>query len=59
MKTDKSKKESQKFSLEKMNFAKLKNTHLVVGGKAVALELDDPNTGTATSKYCDKKKVEY
>ncbi|CAM3448749.1 hypothetical protein [Flavobacterium chungbukense] len=56
MKTEKSKKEVQKFSLEKMNFAKLKNMHLVVGGGAVAVDENDPATGTATSKNCDKKK---
>lgn len=58
MKTNKSKKESQKFSLEKMNFAKLKNIHLVVGGGFVPD--DAPATGgTATSKYCDRRKIDY
>jgi len=53
MKTNKSKKESKKFDLEKMNVTKLKNLHLIVGGGN--LEGDDPDTGTATSNRCDKK----
>jgi hypothetical protein len=52
MKTNKSKKEKHKFDLEKMQFAKLKNMHLILGGG------DDPDTGTATSRRCDKKKNE-
>jgi len=49
MKTNKSKKDSKKFDLEKIKFAKLKNMHLIIGG-------GDPDTGTATSSRCNKKK---
>ncbi|CAM3448779.1 hypothetical protein [Flavobacterium chungbukense] len=57
MKTEKSKKENQKFSLEKMSFAKLKNMHLVVGGAPVA-EDGTFTSGTATSKNCNRKKTD-
>ena len=50
MKTETTKKDSKKFDLEKMEFAKLKNIHLITGGG------DDPDTGTATSRRCDPKK---
>jgi len=40
MKTNKEKKVSKKFDLEKMNVAKLKNMHLINGG--YALGFDDP-----------------
>lgn len=52
MKTRKLKKESKKFDLEKMEFAKLKNMHLIIGGDK------DPATVTATSNRCDKKKAD-
>ena len=51
MKTNNSKKEIKKFDLDKMNFAKLKNMKFIVGGG------DDPDTGTATSKRCDRKII--
>lgn len=50
MKTNSDKKEIKKFDLEKLKFAKLKNMHLIIGGK------QDPETGTATSSRCDRKK---
>lgn len=40
MKTDKQKDKKKKFDLEKMQVAKLKNMHLIVGGNAA--EFDDP-----------------
>ncbi len=40
MKTDKQKDKPKKFNLEKMQVAKLKNMHLIVGGNVV--QLDDP-----------------
>ncbi|MFH6994185.1 hypothetical protein [Flavobacterium sp. FlaQc-48] len=55
MKTNNSKKESNKFDLEKMEFAKLKNMHLINGGQ-IDLEDPDPDTGTATSNRCNRKK---
>lgn len=52
MKTNKAKKEIKKFDLEKLQFAKLKNMRLIIGGK------QDPDTGTATSNRCDRKKLD-
>lgn len=43
MKTNKEKKVTKKFDLEKMNVAKLKNMHLINGGNA-----DDDNVNTVT-----------
>jgi hypothetical protein len=49
MKTDKNKgtSKNKKFSLEKMEVAKLKNMHLIIGGLG-----DDPIETTKTSKTC-------
>ena len=55
MKNKKYKEEINKFDLEKMNFAKLKNMHLIKGGY-ISEENPDPDTGTATSKNCNRKK---
>lgn len=51
MKTNKAKKEIKKFDLEKLQFAKLNNMRLIIGGRP-----EDPETGTATSSRCDRKK---
>jgi hypothetical protein len=56
MKTKKTKQLNNKFDLEKMKVAKLKNAHLINGG--FGLMFDDPATvtdkvGQASSRQCN------
>ncbi|WP_263361658.1 hypothetical protein [Flavobacterium collinsii] len=56
MKVSKAKKEIKKFDLNKMEVAKLKNMHLIVGGGADdPLDTNDKKAGS--SNRCGQKKI--
>lgn len=56
MKTKKTKKENKKFDLDKMNFAKLKNLHIIRGGDGN--DPIDTNHGkdTGSSRACQQSE---